>query len=96
MSAGEELNPDIPITVLDKIGFTGILATNSVLEFDRPLRHGDVLRSKTIFKKASERKKTKLGEGYFLSWTSIYIDENDEEVGRQIFTVYKFDTSTIA
>jgi len=93
--SADTLDPDTPLGVLDRVGFRGILATNSELEFDRPLREGDVLKSDVIVKSISERKKTGLGQGYFITWTQEYLDQNDKPVGRQVFRVLKFDPSTI-
>ena len=93
--AAQDLDPDTPLGVLDRVGFNGILATNSVLDFYRPLREGDELQSEVIFESISPRKKTGLGEGYFVTWAQTYVDQNGEDVGRQTFTVLKFNPSTI-
>lgn len=93
--AAEELDPDTPLGVLDRVGFNGILATNSELEFDRPLREGDELNSDVVLTAISERKKTGLGQGYFVTWKIEYRDQQDKPVGRQIFRVLKFNPSTI-
>lgn len=93
--SAQDLDPDTPLGVLDRVGFSGILATNSVLDFFRPLREGDLLQSEIIFDSVSDRKKTGLGEGYFISWVSNYADQHGEAVGKQTFTVLKFDPSTI-
>lgn len=93
--AAQDLNPDTPLGVLDRVGFTGILATNSVLDFYRPLREGDQLQSEVILDSVSPRKSTGLGQGYFLAWVQTYSDQNGEGVGKQTFTVLKFDPSTI-
>ena len=96
--SAQELDPNTPLVVLDHIGFTGILATNSVLDFYRPLREEDHLQSEIVMESISNRKKTGLGEGYFVTWVQIFADKNGDEVGRQTFTVLKFndcDLSTI-
>ncbi len=93
--AGQDLDPDTPLAVLDRVGFTGILATNSVLDFERPLVEGDDLQSEIILQSVSERKATGLGQGYFITWVSTYVDQHGESVGKQTFTVLKFDPSTI-
>jgi len=93
--AAQEMDPNTPLGVLDQVGFVGILATNSELEFDRPCREGDLLSSDVILKSVSPQKKTGLGLGYFISWTLEYVDQKGESVGRQIFTVLKFNPSTI-
>ena len=93
--AAEALDPDTPLGVLDRVGFVGILATNSELEFERPLREGDELSCDIILESISPRKKTGLGQGYFVTWSTTYIDQHDSAVGRQSFRVLKFDPSTI-
>lgn len=93
--AAQPLDPDTPLGVLDRVGFVGILATNSELEFDHPLREGDVLQSEITLESVSERKKTGLGQGYFVTWVQSYTDQNGRDVGRQKFRVLKFDPSTI-
>ena len=90
-----EMNPDGPIPTLDRAGFVGTLATNSELEFDRYLRPGDRLRTTSELESISQRKKTGLGEGYFITWITRYYDQDDEQVGRQLFRILKFDPSTI-
>ncbi len=79
-----------PITQLAEEGFTGTLATNSELEFDRYLRPGDLLHSQGVLESISERKTTGLGRGYFVTWVTTYTDAKGEAVGRQLFRVYKF------
>ena len=93
--SGQPLNPDMPLGVLDRVGFTGILATNSELEFDRPLREGDLLHTDIFLESVSPRKKTGLGQGYFVTWITEFMDQDNQAVGRQSFRVLKFDPSTI-
>jgi len=93
--AAEPLDPDTPLGVLDRVGFNGILATNSELEFDRPLREGDEINSDVYVTAISERKKTGLGQGYFVTWRIEYRDQHHKPVGRQSFRVLKFNPSTI-
>jgi len=93
--APEPMDPDTPLGVLDRIGFVGILATNSDLEFERPLREGDELSCDVVLESISPRKKTGLGQGYFIAWASTYMDQHNTSVGKQTFRVLKFDPSTI-
>lgn len=93
--APDEIRSENPITTLDEAGFTGTLATNSELEFDRYLRPGDHLRAASHVDSISNRKTTSLGQGYFLTWITTYTDAEGEVVGRQLFRVFKFDPSTI-
>jgi hypothetical protein len=88
-SAGE-VGADSPLAVLAAAGFTGTLATNSVLTFDRYLRVGDLLTSDTALESVSEQKHTGLGKGYFIAWSNNLYDKTGDPVGNQLFTVFKF------
>lgn len=89
-----EIDPDSPLKRLDRAGYIGTLATNSELEFERYLRPGERLESETVMESISERKRTGLGLGYFVTWVTTYrVDA--EVVGRQLFRIFKFDPSTI-
>ncbi len=91
-----EMISDNPIPVLNEAGYVGTLATNSELEFVRYLRPGDQLHLTTEVESISNRKTTALGQGYFVTWVTTYMDGEDEVVGRQLFRILKFDPSTIA
>ncbi|MCH6561908.1 MAG: MaoC family dehydratase N-terminal domain-containing protein [Myxococcales bacterium] len=93
--APDEMISDNPIPVLDQAGYVGTLATNSELEFVRYLRPGDQLHLTTEVESISNRKTTALGQGYFVTWVTTYMDGEDEVVGRQLFRILKFDPSTI-
>lgn len=88
-----EISPDNPISILDAAGYVATLATNSELEFERYLRPGDRLQSSIVLEAISERKSTRLGHGYFLTWVTTYTDGEGEVVGRQTFRILKFDPS---
>ncbi len=90
-----EMISDNPIPVLDEAGFVGTLATNSELEFVRYLRPGDRLHLTTEVESISDRKTTALGQGYFVTWVTTYLDGEGEVVGRQLFRILKFDPSTM-
>lgn len=90
-----DIDPDSPLIAFDKAGYMGSLATNSEYEFIKPVRVGDELRGDAILETISPRKKTALGQGYFVTWVSTYTNQDDEVVGRQRFTLFKFDPSTM-
>ena len=94
-SAGE-IGSDNPISILADAGYTGTLATNSELEFERYLRSGDQLQSATALESISDRKSTALGLGYFVTWLTTYTDGQGEVVGRQRFRILKFQPTNIA
>jgi len=93
--APDEIAFDNPLSILDEAGYKGTLATNSELEFERYLRPGDHLRSSIVLESISNRKKTSLGLGYFVTWVTTYTDGAGETVGRQLFRIFKFDPATI-
>ena len=93
--APDEMGSDNPISVLDEAGYVGTLATNSELEFERYLRLGDHLQSSIELESISERKTTRLGQGYFVTWVTTYTNGQGEVVGRQLFRILKFDPATI-
>ena len=85
-----EIEPESPLGLLAQAGYTGTLATNSELEFERYLRPGDLLESSTVLESLSEQKGTALGLGYFVTWMSSYTDAQGHVVGRQRFRILKF------
>lgn len=89
-----ETKGETPLTRLAAEGYTGTLATNSELEFDRYLRPGDLLTSQGLLESVSERKQTGLGRGYFVTWVTEYSDQTGAAVGRQRFRICKFAPGT--
>lgn len=81
---------DNPLAGLDEAGFIATLATNSEFEVVRYLRLGDELVSTMEIESVSERKQTRLGPGYFITWVTTYRDAQGEIVGRQMFRILKF------
>jgi uncharacterized OB-fold protein/acyl dehydratase len=91
------LNPDKPgsvadraLALLNKEGFTGVVATNCEQTYDRYLRHGEHLRSTMRFGGVNGPKRTGLGEGYFVTWYQTWYDERDERVAEMLFRILKF------
>jgi acyl dehydratase len=83
-----------PLGVLDDAGFTATLASNSEFEIERYLRPGDEVSASTVVESISERKQTRLGAGYFVTWATTYTDQDGEVVGRQRFRILKFKPPT--
>ena len=90
-----EMLGDNPLVALDEAGYIGSLATNSELEFHRYLRPGEQLHTDTEVQTISDRKKTAMGQGYFVTWVTRYRTDDGELVGQQLFRIFKFDPSTI-
>lgn len=81
---------DNPLTGLDEVGFIATLATNSEFEVVRYLRLGDVLESTMEIESVSDRKQTRVGPGYFITWVTTYRDAQGAVVGKQTFRILKF------
>jgi acyl dehydratase len=79
-----------PLAPLDEAGFVATLATNSEFEIVRYLRLGETVTSTTEIESVSERKQTRLGPGYFVTWVTTYRDQAGAVVGRQLFRILKF------
>ena len=79
-----------PLAVFDEAGFVGTLASNSEYEIVRYLHLGEVVRASTVIESISDRKQTRLGPGYFVTWVTTYTDDRGEVVGRQRFRILKF------
>jgi hypothetical protein len=79
-----------PLTPLDEAGFIATLATNSEFEVGRYLHLGESLTSTMVIESISERKNTRLGPGYFITWVTTYHDAHGEVVGKQLFRILKF------
>jgi acyl dehydratase len=85
-----ELEGDTPLSVLDRAGYVGTLATNSEFEIVRYLRLGEIVSATTVFKSISEAKQTRVGLGRFVTWVTTYTVAPDDVVGRQTFCILKF------
>ena len=79
-----------PLTVFDEAGFVATLAANSEFEIERYLRLGEVITATTVIESISPEKKTRVGPGHFVTWTTTYATEDGEVVGRQRFRILKF------
>jgi hypothetical protein len=84
------------LSVLDRAGYVGTLATNSELEIVRYLHLGEVVSSTTVFESISEEKQTRVGRGRFITWVTTYTVGSGEVVGRQTFRILKFEPSGTA
>lgn len=81
---------DNPLDALDEAGFIATVATNSEFEFVRYLRLGEMVTAENSIEEVSERKQTRLGAGYFVTWGTVYRTADGEVVGRQKFRILKF------
>jgi acyl dehydratase len=55
-----------------------------------PLRPGDTARSILRMKACTPRKKTRLGNGYFITTERLFYNQRDEAIRTQEFTVFHY------
>jgi uncharacterized OB-fold protein/acyl dehydratase len=84
-SAQDEL-----MRLLDRAGFTSVVATNCEQEYPRYLHLGDHLAVSSTIESVSEEKKTALGVGHFVTSRQTYKDATGEVVGTMLFRILKF------
>jgi N-terminal half of MaoC dehydratase len=85
-----EVEDSSPMSIFDDAGFVGTLASNSEYEIERYLHLGEVISASTVVESISEKKQTRLGPGYFVTWVTTYVDEDNAVVARQRFRILKF------
>lgn len=78
------------LRALDEAGFTSVVATNCTQEYRRYLRPGDLVRVESYVESVSERKRTALGVGHFVTQAMVYTDQHGEQVATMKFRLLKF------
>jgi uncharacterized OB-fold protein len=76
--------------LLREAGYVGVVATNCTQTYARDLRPGDRLREERVVESISDPKRTSLGEGFFVTTRSRYLDAVDETVAEMTFRVLYF------
>ena len=82
--------PWLPMAELELPGVDTWIATDMIHEFHKPVRPGDKLYYIMKLDKLSDMKKTRIGEGHFITTTQTYYNQNGEMVGREVRTVLKY------
>ena len=75
-------------------GYFGIVATTTTQEYLVPMRPGDQLSFKVKLAGLSAEKTTRIGTGHFVTAEYTYINQKDEAVCIQSFTVLTFKPGT--
>jgi len=88
---------DDPLTTmsgaLDEAGYTSVVATDSDQTYTRYLRHGEQLSVRTRLVDVAGPKRTRLGEGYFMTTESVWTS-GGEQVASMTFRILKFRPGT--
>ncbi|MER5524904.1 bifunctional MaoC family dehydratase N-terminal/OB-fold nucleic acid binding domain-containing protein [Streptomyces sp. NPDC002677] len=80
------------MALLDEAGCTSVVATDCEQEYLKPLRPGDEVVFDTMIESVSERKRTKLGTGYFVT-TRTDVRVGDDLAGTHRFRILKYAPS---
>ena len=70
-----------------------IAVTRAASRFFVPLRPGDTARSELRMRNCSQKKTTKLGDGYFITTERLFYNQRDELLRTQAFTVFHYNTN---
>ncbi|MGW5263917.1 FAS1-like dehydratase domain-containing protein [Microbispora sp. NPDC004025] len=84
-TGAEELN-----ALLDKDGYTSVVATDSEFEFHRELVAGDRVSVREVVESISPEKSTALGAGRFVTTVRTYVDQDGEVVAVQRWRLLRF------
>ncbi|GGT67609.1 bifunctional MaoC family dehydratase N-terminal/OB-fold nucleic acid binding domain-containing protein [Streptomyces lateritius] len=77
------------LALLDGAGYTSVVATDCEQEYLRPLRPGDAITFDAVIESVSERKRTRLGTGHFVT-TRMDIRAGGEPAGTHRFRILKY------
>jgi hypothetical protein len=77
-------------TLVDPRNCPEIAVVQAVCRFFNPLRPGDTARSELRMKSCSQKKRTKLGEGYFVTTERLFYNQRNDMVRTQEFTVFHY------
>ena len=78
------------VRMMADAGYFGIVATTTTQEYFVPMRPGDHLRFKVKLAAVSPEKTTRIGTGHFVTAEYTYVNQKDEVVCVQSFTVLTF------
>ncbi|MYS64213.1 hypothetical protein GTW66_08980 [Streptomyces sp. SID5473] len=89
-SAGRSAAWEQLLGLLDREGYTSVVATDCEQEYLRPLRPGDRITYDTLIESVSELKHTKLGPGHFITTRTDVRAGGGELVGTHRFRILKY------
>jgi len=78
------------LNVLDRAGYTSVVATNVEQNYHRELRPGDHVTAHFTIESISPFKRTALGEGCFLTLHKKYVDQTGELLVEERFRLLRF------
>ena len=78
------------LTELNKLGYSGSVATNYDQTYHSYLKEGDQVHNYSSIINITDKKTTGLGEGYFVTERAEYYNQNDELFGEAEVTYFKY------
>jgi len=81
--------------VLEREGFCGILGTNCEQEYERRLILGERISSTYEVESVSDRKQTRFGPGYFITFLQSFHDETKALVGSMRLRILRYRPDTL-
>jgi len=82
------------VKLIGEAGYFGIVATMTSQEYFVPMQLGDQLSYKIKLANVSPEKGTRIGTGHFVTAEYTYVNQKDETVCIQSFTVLTFKPGT--
>lgn len=82
------------IALLEKEGYTSIVATEQSQEYFEPMRLGDKIFRSFIVETISPKKQTSRGPGYFVTSLHTFKNQHQEIICKQSFTILIYNSKT--
>lgn len=82
---------ELIVKLLDDHGYNSIVATGQEQEYFAAMKPGDEISYTISVKEVSPQKKTARGPGYFVTFLYAYVNQNDEKVCDQTFTILAYN-----
>jgi acyl dehydratase len=89
-SSEQALPLQVHFDLKEVFGLPEAVMTDNTVIFGEPVRPGDVIRTYQVLTSVSEPKRTKLGAGRFWVIDVIYLNQNNDEVGRETYTGFGY------
>ncbi|MGM9922738.1 MAG: MaoC family dehydratase [Bacillus sp. (in: firmicutes)] len=82
------------VALLDREGYTSIVATEQGQEYFAPMKIGDVISYTISVQKVSPEKMTARGPGYFATFLYTFTNQRDELICKQTFTILAYNANS--
>ncbi len=82
---------ELIVKLLADHGYTSIVATGQEQEYFAPMKPGDQISYTITVNKVSPQKQTARGPGYFVTFLYAYVNQHDEKVCDQTFTILAYN-----